>query len=186
MKSACRFDPETGAPLSRDTEYHPDYGPGVKVRTPVEHPDAVDWHIGREGALTNGELRSSDRGLLGYFRRVHRLVRTPNPDLDRAAALAIKRLKASNTHELDCFLWYALAERLAAKGYWVAWMVDFAVPRCPHCASQLKFRPGVDHLEAMCASQPTTHGAVDDDIHDRVTAIYESAFDDALPAPRIL
>ena len=182
MIQEAAFDPESGAPLSREKHWTPWHRVGV--RTPVEDPQA-EWHAGREGALTNGELQSSQQGLLGYFRRVHRDARDPNPELDRTAALALKRLKSVDATDhaaagaLDAIVWLALAERLAAKGHWVAWMLDHFVPRCPHCASALKFRRGVWALEAVCASSPNRHGTVDDAIHDAVATLYRAAFDDA-------
>ena len=104
MIQECAFDPQSGAPLTDDQFYHPDVrGP---ARKPVQTPH-TEWSAGREGALTNGELRSAQGGLLGYFRRVHRDVREPDPDLDCAAALAIKQLKADEEegrNEIDAFI----------------------------------------------------------------------------------
>lgn len=182
------FDPETGAPLSEDKHYHP--GTPVKsddradpyrqgARTPVEHP-VVDWHSGREGALTNGELCSSLDGLIGYFRRMHRRARPPNPKLDQSAALAFKRLKSAEEHVADSFVWYCAAERLARKGHWAAWMLDHTQPRCPRCNSTCKFRPGMDALEPVCASSPSRHGSVEDAIRTRITELYEAAFDETI------
>lgn len=200
------FDPDSGAPLSETRYRYPDagypsgdteatfsYADGRfshAARTPVNHPD-VEWSASREGALTNGELHSSARGLLGYFRRIHRKVRAPQPEMDRAAACAIKRIRSERRTAWDCYVWYALAERLAAKGYWVAWMLDYVEPRCPyqgtsttHCGSDVKFRPatsverGGTYLEAVCASSPHEHGVVDDAICEHVGAIYTETFDD--------
>lgn len=192
MIQSRAFDPDSGAPL----EDAKDFPPGTRRgrdqgRRPVqEHPLAVtdDWVDRREGSMTNGELVSSTDGLLGYFRRAHRQVREPAPALDRAAALAIKRVKrATNSqdepigeHALDVVVWYVTAERLARKGHWTAWMLDHAIPRCPHCRSALKFRPAVDGLEGVCASSPNRHGAVDDAIRDRIRELYRHAFDDAV------
>jgi hypothetical protein len=176
MIQESSFDPQSGAPLSEQRHYPGAYDHGV--RTPVYHPTS-EWEAGREGALTNGELRSAQQGLLGYFRRVQRRVREPDPTLDRTAALALKRLKAA-TDAIDTFVWYALAERLAAKGHWTAWMLDHVNARCPQCSSRVKFRPAVGRLEAVCASAPSDHGAVDEAVRDRVAEIYEAAFDDAL------
>ncbi len=179
MKHEFAFDPESGAPLSDEHDYHPDHG--VPVRTPVQHHTS-QWTASREGALTNGELRSSGDGLIGYFRHKHREVRAPDNRLDQAAALGIRKLKSAedNKFALDCFLWYALAEKLAKKGHWVAWMLDFAGARCPKCHSRLKFRPAIDKLEGVCASSEHDHGAVDDDIRSTVRRLYERAFDDDL------
>lgn len=136
--------------------------------------------------MTNGELVSSADGLLGYFRRVHRDVRSePDPALDRAAALAIKRVRGAESsqgdpvgeHALDCMVWYAVAERLARKGHWTAWMLDQTIPRCPRCRSALKFRPGVDGLEGVCASSPSRHGSVDEAIREHVRELYGAAFE---------
>ncbi|MFD1515096.1 hypothetical protein [Halomarina rubra] len=176
------FDPQSGAPLSRDRHYPGAYRHGV--RTPLNHPNA-EWDDSREGALTNGELRSAQQGLLGYFRRVQRQVRQPEPSIDRQAALALKRLKAA-TDAIDTFVWYALAEYLARQGHWVAWMLDHTHARSPHCASRVKFRPAVGRLEAVCASAPKAHGAVDEAIRDRVGDIYTAAFDEDLQEFRVL
>jgi hypothetical protein len=177
------FDPGSGAPLSPDKDYPPGARAGRDqgARTPVEHPHAA-WTRGREGALTNGELVSSAEGLLGYFRRSHRQVRPPAAGLDCAAALAIKRLKAADDRAMDALVWYALAERLARKGHWTAWMLDHAIPRCPRCRSQLKFRPGVDGLEGVCASAPNRHGAVDGAIREHIRVLYDAAFDESIAA----
>ncbi|MFC5970091.1 hypothetical protein ACFPYI_01985 [Halomarina salina] len=176
------FDPQSGAPLTEERHYPGSYRIGV--RTPIPHP-LSNWTSSREGALTNGELRSAQQGLLGYFRRIHRLVREPDPALDRAAALALKRLKAG-PNTIDALTWYALAEYLARQGYWVAWMLDHVNARCPHCASRVKFRPAVDRLEAVCASAPMDHGAVDEAIRERVAEMYEAAFDDTIEEFRVL
>lgn len=176
MISRRAFDPKSGAPLSDDKVYPHTYRFGV--RSPVYHPHAV-WNETRDQALTNGELRSSREGLLGYFRRVHRACRPPDPSLDSAAALALTRLKTDDEDdhyrgELDVFVWYALAERLARKGHWVSWMIDFAIPRCPHCYSEIRFEQGC-RLIAKCGSS-ADHGMVHDDILDRVTKVYNTAF----------
>lgn len=196
------FDPASGAPLAETKEYTPGpndpreshAGRDQGARLVVEDATAVsaDWVDEREGSLTNGELISAAEGLLGFFRRTHRQVRPPNVSADRAAALAIKQVKATESDDnyLDAMVWYTVAERLAAKGYWSAWMLDHAVPRCPHptatgrCGSALKFRPGVEHLEGVCASSPGRHGAVDDAIRDRVRTLYADAFlDDEEASP---
>ncbi|MFC6825705.1 hypothetical protein [Halopelagius fulvigenes] len=153
----------------------------VPLRTPKPH-EAIDadWS-NREGALTNGELSSSDAGLLGYFKRVHRQeFAEPNPKMDCAAAAAIKQLKAQRNHTRDTFLWLALAERLASKGYPARWMLDYFTPRCPLCGSIAKFPGGKFGSEAICASAEQDHGAVDDAIREKITEFYENAFDDDL------
>jgi len=183
------FDPATGAPLSEERHY-PDHG--VPCRQPeFDATVAKFWSTGREGALTNGELVSSLQGLLGYFRRVQRELRAPNPELDRAAATALRRLKSATDQRgdprrnaIDSIVWYALAERLARQDFWTAWMLDAAIPRCPHCHSRLKFRGGIDNLEGVCASSPSRHGSVDDAIHEAIAAVYDAAFvDDADDRP---
>lgn len=178
MISRRAFDPATGAPLTDDKHYPASYRFGV--RSPERHPDS-GWITNRDEALTNGELRSSREGLLGYFKRIHRAVREPLPELDSAAALALSRLKATDDENesvyrgtIDTFIWYALAERLARKGYWVSWMIDFAIPRCPHCYSEIKFKQGA-RLIAKCGSD-SDHGMVHDDIIETVTDVYNAAF----------
>ena len=182
MIQESAFDPQSGAPLTEERHYPGSYRVGV--RTPIPHP-VSNWHLGREGALTNGELRSAQQGLLGYFRRVHRNVRAPDPQLDQSAALGLKRIKAASD-AIDALVWYVLAERLAEKGHWVAWMLDHVNARCPQCSSRVKFRPAVGGLEAICASSPSDHGTVDEKIHDRVAEIYLAAFDEDLEEFRVL
>lgn len=177
------FDPDSGAPLEDNKQYPPGVRDGRDQgrRLVQEHPLAVsgNWLDEREGSMTNGELVSSASGLLGYFRRAHRDVRDPDPALDRAAAAAIKQVRATDVGRgaIDTFAWYTTAERLARKGHWVAWMLDQCIPRCPHCRSELKFRPGVSRLEGVCATNPHRHGAVDDAVRERVAQLYEAAFD---------
>ena len=184
MIQEAAFDPASGAPLSLEKEYPGTFRTGA--RTPEEHADAI-WDDSREGALTNGELYSSGNGLIGYFRRVHRKeFADPDPARDRAAATAIRQLKSAKDdagnligdYVLDCILWYLVAERLATKGHDATWMLHYAIPRCPKCDSELKFRPGVGALEGVCASSPNRHGAVDDDIRERVQSLYQSVFDE--------
>ncbi|MWG34839.1 hypothetical protein [Halomarina oriensis] len=220
-----RFDPKSGAPLASAKEFPTPKGygpyPGHRlrahqhgVRTVDEHPlaESSNWVEEREGSLTNGELISAGSGLLGYFRRKHRDVREADPALDRAAALAIKRIKAidgegydgldtwSALSTPDTYVWYALAERLAAKGHWSTWMLDHCNPRCPHsvegdekivnCAALLKFRPGIDGLEGVCSRHPNDHGTVhgygESQVRDRVASIYRRAFDEDLEVFRVL
>ncbi|ELZ96041.1 hypothetical protein C440_05607 [Haloferax mucosum ATCC BAA-1512] len=189
MKGTCKFDPSSGAALG-DKQYLPDGTTGHEV---VADPWGVHWTAAREGALTHGEHRSSTTALTSYFRRVQREVRdgTEHSPLTRAASLAIRRLKQASTDELDTFVWLAVAERLADKGFWSAWMLNHYVPRCPHCHSETKFRPGVGMHEAVCASSPKQHGAVDAAIERRVRSLLEAAFDDVAfdeddPAPLAL
>jgi hypothetical protein len=181
------FDPQSGAPVKQK-----EYPPGVRAgrdqgrRLVVEHPFAVtdDWVDAREGSMTNGELVSSADGLLGYFRQVHRRVREADPDLDRAAAAAIRAVRRTDSgrRAADTFVWYTVAERLARNGHWVAWMLDQCIPRCPHCRSELKFRGAAGNLEGVCASAPNRHGAVDGDIRERIHSLYSAAFDAWLDA----
>lgn len=176
MLGECRFDPATGAPLSDSKSYPPGERHWVGVRSPKKHPDAA-WIANRDEALTNGELQSSDQGLLGYFRRIHRTVREdPDPSLDRAAALGIKRLKAVREHSIDAYVWLALGEYLSRRGFWVSWMLDHYVPRCPHCHSTVKFKQGVDPI-AYCASDGG-HGDIDDQIRSQVIDLYNAAVQD--------
>lgn len=174
MLGTIRFDPETGAPLSEDKEYPPyERGGRSGVRSPQRHPDSP-WTPGRDAALTNGELESSGQGLLGYFERVHRQIRDPKPELDRAAALGVKRIKADHDGIYDSMAWLVLAEYLCRRGYWVTWMLDYFTPRCPDCASSLKFKQGVDPI-GYCASS-ADHGDVDDRIRDLVVEHYNETF----------
>lgn len=189
MISRRAFDPATGAPLSDDKIYPDHYRFGV--RSPAYHPNC-SWIENRDQAFTNGELRSSREGLIGYFKRVHRACRVPDPRLDSAAALAITRLKTDDDDdqyrgEIDTFIWYALAERLARKGHWVSWMIDFAIPRCPHCYSEIRFEQGA-RLIAKCGSDGS-HGMVHDDMLERVTTVYNNAFahiDGAIDEPTLI
>lgn len=201
IANSCKFDPETGAPLSED-KYYPtgtaveEYQTGVRV--PVEHPDSA-WKPSREGALTNGEVRSSRQGLLGYFERVLRkYCSDPSPKWDIAAANALRYLKTDDQHSFtaDCFVWYALAERITRKhDFFTGWMLHFAVPRCPHCLSECKFKGGVYYQEAVCASQPGPtiipeeleeqgyrpgHGNVDEAIRKKIIEVYNAAFDETI------
>lgn len=191
MKGAYAFDPVSGAQLSEERNYTTPSGhsgthiPGhvyVSVRTPVDCPRD------REGMLTNGEIVSAGTGLLGYFRTTHRRVRPPVPKMDSAAALALKRLKAADDPNQrgdrdplsDAFLWLALAERLAAKGYWAGWMLDQFTPRCPHCDSTLKFRDACFEADARCASYPNEHGTVNEAIREKVSSVYKRTFGETL------
>lgn len=175
MIGPVAFDPDSGAPLSEDRYYHPDFSGGrdVGAATPEPHPLAA-WDGSREGALTNGELRSSGVGLTAYFRRMRSNAGLPAA-IDSPAALAIKQLKA--TDAIDAFVWLAAAERLATNGHWSAWMLDHYVPRCPHCASRCKFDASKSP-EPRCASAPNDHGHVGVDIRDRVGELYVAAFDE--------
>lgn len=183
------FDPESGAPLSEDKEYPPWYATGVRqveqdpVTSTVGPDGAAQWHGGREGALTNGELESSRRGLLGYFRRVLRKSRDPDPKLEMAAASALRKLKAVDSRPIDTTVWWALAERLAQEGHWSAWMFSHVIPRCPRCHSRLKFRAAVYEMDAICATSPNRHGTVNDEIAEAVLELHEAAFDDVPDEP---
>ena len=98
MINECAFDPNSGAPLSRDKEY-PEWFDRSGVRTVKD--DGLAFDSDREGALTNGELVSSAEGILGYFRRRSRAVRggDPDPALECAAATAIKQLRRATRDE---------------------------------------------------------------------------------------
>lgn len=175
MISRRAFDPATGAPLTDEKTYPDNYRFGV--RSPEYAPHAC-WIEHRDAAMTNGELRSSREGLLGYFRRVHRAARAPDPSLDSAAALALSRLKSEEDGQrshIDAFIWYALAERLARKGHWVSWMIDYSLPRCPKCYSEVRFEKGATRLIAYCASSGE-HGMIHDDILEYVTRVYNETF----------
>lgn len=185
MKGDLAFDPASGAPLSESSSWHPDHG--VRVRTPVEHPLAAgDWAT-REGALTNGELRSEASALQTYYKRVYSKAGADPKSVGRAH-IAIKKIKAADDRAFDASVWLTLAERLATKGFDVQWMREFCSPKCPVCAresryattSDVKF-PANRYQEAVCASAPSEHGCVNEEIHDRVAELYERAFDEPFP-----
>jgi len=139
MKGAHNFSPSNGAELSRDRLY-----PGT-----IPLREALDG----SGELSNGKLVSdSATALARYFKRMHqRRHDSEDADLYRAAALAIKRLREQDPW--DCWLWYALAERLHRKDHDVEWMLDHVEARCPRCSSQLQYEPSVSgYANAKCAS----------------------------------
>lgn len=87
-------------------------------------------------------------------------------------------------NHIDTFVWYALAERLHRKGYWVSCMIDHALPRCPHCHGRAKFQRGA-RLIAYCVSSGE-HGMIHDDLLERITEIYNSAFDEPIEEPQLI
>ena len=164
MKGAHKFSPSTGAELSRDQLY-----PGT-----IPLREALDG----SGELSNGKLVSDDAiALLRYFKRMHhRRHDIEDVDLYRAAALAIKRLRQHDPW--DCWLWFALAERLHRKDFETAWMLDHVEARCPRCSSRLRFEPSVTgYAKAMCAS---SCGADSQDrtieIVERILNLYADTF----------
>lgn len=184
MIRECAFDPQSGAPLGEERHYPASWTVGA--RSPEYHETAA-WTDSREGALTNGELVSTKQGLLAYFKRTYRAVHgDPDAKVERAAALAFHRLKATQDTALDSFVWYATAERLARKGIWSVWMLDHANPRCPLCRSGVRFREAVWSLEAICVAEPHQHGCVDEAIHDRVADLYGQAFSERIETVCVL
>ena len=185
MKGDLAFDPASGAPLSETSSWHPDHG--VRVRTPVEHPLAAGPWANREGALTNGEQRSEKAALQTYYKRVYSQAGADPKSVGRAH-IAIGKIKAADDRAFDASVWLTLAERLAVRGFDVMWMREYCTPKCPRCSresqyastSDVKF-PSNRYQEAVCASAPSEHGCVNEEIRERVAELYEDAFDEAFP-----
>jgi len=169
MKGAHKFAPSSGAELSRNRRY-----PGT---LPLR--EALDG----SGELSNGKLVSnSSTALLRYFKRMHqRRHPSKDPDLYRAAALAIKRLREEDPW--DCWLWYAAAERLHRRGFDAEWMLDHVEARCPRCSSQLQHEPSLTgYAHTKCASSCGADASNDRTVAivDRILDLYEAAFDEAI------
>lgn len=171
MKAPHAHSPSTGAPLSDESEYPPGTRPGQSSRTPVDGT----------GELTTGERRSSRTALQQYFEASYRdshAGRDAPDDLLRTAGTALYRLKRENAW--DVWTWYALAERLARKGYWSTWMCRHAVPRCPRCGSRLQYERsvvGYDYARcgSRCGADSSSERSVE--IVERIQSLYEAAFD---------
>lgn len=190
MRGDIAIDPQSGAELSSEREYPFDgtfhitsdahfHDPPSAVSARTPDPDTyAAWSEEREGALTTGELLSTTEALTAHFRRSAHSEDDPNPKRARAANLAFKQVFAAYegpgaSRPIDVFAWYAVAQRLDAKGYDVRWMRDHIIPRCPHCTSSCK--PGYDGVR--CASAPMDHGHIRDAIHETVAEIYEKVWD---------
>lgn len=192
MRGTIAIDPESGARLSRESEYPYDgsftrddegkyfHNPpsAVKAQTPIkdQHADnacSADWNSTREGALTTGELNSKHTALGAYFRRQAEAHGEHDPKVARKAGLAFKQLRSS-TDAIDVFVWYATAQRLHEKGFDVRWMRGSVEPRCPVCLSACK----PDYPGFRCASAPSEHRNVDAKIHHRVAEVHEATWGD--------
>lgn len=169
MKGQHKFAPSSGAELSRDQRY-----PGT-----IPLREALDG----SGELSNGKLVSDDStALKRYFKRMHqRRHDETDSDLYRAASLGILRLRESDPW--DCWLWYALAERLHRKGHEVEWMLDHVEARCPRCSSRLQYEPSATgYTHAKCASSCGADSSNDRtvEIVERILDLYQTAFDEDL------
>jgi len=169
MKGVHKFSPSSGAPLSRDRRY-----PGT-----IPLREALDG----SGELSNGKLVSDTATALArYFKRMHqRRHDADDAELYQAAALAIKRLREHDPW--DCWLWYALAERLHRRDDVdadVAWMLDHVEARCPRCGSRLQYEPSVSgYANAKCASScGAGHTDRTVEIVERVLDLYADTFDE--------
>lgn len=182
MKGHYAFCPKSGAPLSETVHYD-------EVGRPLRHA-VSDGHVAKtepSGELTNGALRSSKVAVFNYFRRCHQRHHDDDGQLYSKTAVALSRLKraASGTTEWDMYVWFALGERLAERGFDVGWMNAHIEPRCPHCAGRLSYDQfGADAITARCGTNCTGDDA------DRLTEIradvvdlYDAAFAADPPEP---
>ena len=146
------FCPKNGAPLSNDSHYDER---GRSWRAPINDEMPTDARC--DGELSNGDLCSSKRALIGYFRRCHQHHHETDQSLYCKAALELTRLKrtANGTETWDIYIWYALSERLFRRGYDVKWMAAYGEPRCPDCAGRLKYEVVHDNLVAFCGTNCT-------------------------------
>lgn len=172
------FCGRSGAPLSEET-YYDDGGNRRRFVLARECDDECT------GELTTGEVRSSARALVTYFRRSHRTEREYDPELYRRAALAVRRLKraAGGTQEADRHVWFALRHRLERTGHDADWMIDYVDLRCPDCHGRLRFerdRSGdvVARCGTNCDGRSTDRV---DRVRETVVSLYADAFDDRPP-----
>ncbi|MFC7136152.1 hypothetical protein [Halobaculum litoreum] len=93
MKGSNAFCPTTGASLSEELHYD---DRGRAERAPV---DDCPPGVAPTGELTNGERCSSATALTVHFRRSRRASGPADDAIDRAAALAIRRLKRAGGGE---------------------------------------------------------------------------------------
>ena len=166
MKGAHKFSPSSGAALSRDRRY-----PGT-----IPLREAIDG----SGELTNGRLVSNgSKALLGYFRRTHQEHAAEDVGLYRRAAVAIQSLRKQDPW--DCWLWYALAERLHREEFDIEWMLGHADARCPRCGSQLKWEPAASGYPfARCASSCSRDRECTIEITDTILELYNAVFDEPI------
>ena len=170
------FCHRSGAPLSEPTHYDAD-GQAWRSVLPAEEIER-DWPVGE---LTNGEVRSSRRAFITYFRRTHRQHHEFDSELYRRAALAVRRLKRSATgeQEADQHVWYALRYRLGEFGYETEWMHAHAGIHCPSCYGRLSFEE--DDSGVVRARCGTRCGGTNVDqlaqIRETVASLYNAAFE---------
>lgn len=159
------FCPSSGASLSREVHYDER---GRPERAPQS--DDLTPNASLEAPLTMGRRRSSRRALVTYFRRCHRRHAEPDDDLYCRAALVLTRLKraATDRQERDIVIWYAVGERLAHKGFDVAWMASHVEPRCLECDGRLTYDAGPDGPIGRCG------GSCGDTRVDRLETIRET------------
>lgn len=168
MKSPHAISPSTGEPLS-DEQFYPT-ATGAPKRTPVDGT----------GELTNGERKSSRVALQQHFERCYRRAhdgRDAPDDVVRAAGTALYQLKREDP--VDVWAWYALAERLARKGYWATWLLSFVELQCPRCGSRVQIEPTLTGYEKVrCASRCGTDSSSERSvaIAERILELYASAF----------
>jgi hypothetical protein len=168
MKGQHAFDPHTGSNL-KDERLWPD---GRPVRQPVDGT----------GHLTNGELKSSRVALQQRFetayQRSHAGRDVPD-DLARTVGTALYQLKRED--DWDCWVWFALAEHLARRGYWSTWMGSFVEPRCPRCGSRLQIeRALVGYHYARCGSRcgAESNSKRSVEIVETILKLYGQAFEE--------
>lgn len=176
------FCHRSGAPLSEPIHYD-DHGKPWRSVLPGE--DVSDDR--RVGELTNGEIRSSKRALITYFRRAHRQHHEFDGQLYKRAALAIGRLKraATGDQEADRYVWYALHHRFDELGYDLQWMHAHAGLRCPECHGRLRFHDdgdGVVHAQCGTGCDGTEADQMVR-IRETVASLYTAAFDGATADP---
>ena len=183
MKGHNAFCPKSGAQLSEEVHYDEN---GRALRHGVD-----DDHTARtrpEGELTNGALRSSKVAIFNYFRRCHQRHQDIDSSLYSKVAVALSRLKrtASNDAAWDMYVWLALGERLARRGFDVHWMNAHVELRCPRCGGRLKFEESAcDDVVAACGTDCANDGGDRlAEIRETVVDLYEGAFaGDARDAP---
>lgn len=169
MKGHHAFCPKSGAPLSEDVHYD-EIGRSLRHAVADDQPTQTQ----SDGELTNGALRSSKVAVFNYFRRSHQRHHEEDARLYTKAAVALSRLKrtASGKSEWDMYVWYALGERLARRGFDVKWMNVHIEPRCPECAGKLKFQQfSAEGVTAFCGTNCA------DDNADRLAEIRETVVD---------
>lgn len=197
MRGPNAFCPGSGAPLS-ERRHH-------RAGRPQRHSTSGDVEYG--GVLTNGELVSSRTALLRYFEDCHgrhagaddpsdqgsgtddagdRHAGTddsgdrdgPDDALYRAAATALVRLKRVDGKHWDVWVWVALQECLARRGFDVDWMAGHATARCPRCAGRLRWERGpTDEPRPRCVGTCDADAGLLDALHEEVRTLYARAFE---------